>query len=137
MSGIVAVSLLAIVLVNFEFRLPTLAGSGDAIVQRVSDLVQGHEVQVNEALEDWRATISKFTAMMEDHAGIVHSLEASRSQYESRQVLSVMLLLDDKAGLQEGKGELDVRSRLISLACKLAHREVCLKLAWTYLPCDQ
>ncbi len=68
---------------------PSRAGSGEAIVQRVSDLVQGHEVQVNEALEDWRATISKFTGMMEDHAGIVHSLEASRSQYEGRQVIQV------------------------------------------------
>ena len=53
----------------------------------------GHEVQVNEALEDWRATISKFTAMMEDHAGIVHSLEASRSQYDSRQASWLSLLL--------------------------------------------
>ena len=61
-----------------------VAGGGDAIVQRVSDLVQGHEAHVNEALEDWRGTISKFTAMMEGHAGIVHSLEASSSQYESR-----------------------------------------------------
>ena len=60
------------------------AGSGDAVVQKVTDLVQGHEEHVNEALEDWRGTISKFTAMMEDHAGIVHSLEASSSQFESR-----------------------------------------------------
>lgn len=61
-----------------------LSGSGDAIVQRVSDLVKGHEVHVNEALDDWRATISKFTGMMEAHAGIVNSLESSNSQYESR-----------------------------------------------------
>lgn len=71
----------------------------------MSDLVQGHEVQVNEALEDWRATISKFTAMMEDHAGIVHSLEASRSQYDSRQACwpSLPLALQGKSCLSVDK----------------------------------